>query len=61
MDAFDQGVLRDDDAVHLRRVVLDCLHKAAAFELVEQTELAEVSEPLHRRPRATHVRPCSHA
>ena len=56
MDAFDERVLRDDDAaVELRRVVLDPARKAAALELGEQPELAELRE-LHRSPAGARPR-----
>ncbi len=44
MDAFDERVLRDDEAVDHRRVVLDPVREPAPFELCEQRELAELVE-----------------
>ena len=45
MHAFDERVLgRDPALVELGHIVLDPLRKATAFELREQTELAELRE-----------------
>ena len=50
MNALDERVLGDDEAVtELCRVVLDPAREAAALELREQAELAELREP-HRLP-----------
>ena len=51
VDALDERVLRHDGAGDLRGVVLDPVHEAAALELGEQAELADVSEPRHRQRR----------
>jgi hypothetical protein len=52
MDAFDESVLSDDDAVvQFGRVVLRPHDQAALLELAQQAELAEVRE-LHRPRRA---------
>jgi hypothetical protein len=46
VDALDERVLRDDDAVvELGGIVLDVAREAAPLELGEQAGLAEVSEP----------------
>ena len=48
MDAFDEGVLGDDEPIpQLGGVVLGALDQPARFELAEQPELAGVRE-LHR-------------
>ena len=43
--ALHERVLGDDHAVDLRGIVLDCAGKAAALQLGEEAELAEVREP----------------
>ena len=48
VDAFDERVLRHDEAVDLRRVVLDADDQAAALELGEELELVHDSENLAR-------------
>jgi hypothetical protein len=45
VDVLDQRVLRDDEAVDDRGVVLDRLCEAATFELGEEATLAELREP----------------
>ena len=42
MDALDERVLRDDQPFDLRGVVLDAEREAAALELAEQPELADL-------------------
>ena len=49
MDAFDERILRDDDPVDLRGVVLDPVHEPALFELRQKPELTELRE-LHQSP-----------
>jgi hypothetical protein len=41
---YDERVLCDDEAVYLRRVVLDPLREPSPFELREQAELPELVE-----------------
>ena len=53
VDALDERVLRHDGAGDLRGVVLDPLDEAAALELGEQAELADVSKTRHRRRART--------
>ena len=43
--ALDERVLRDDETVDLRRVVLDPLREPSPLELCEQAELPELVEP----------------
>ena len=48
MDAFDKGVLGDDEAAaQIGGVVLDAGDQPAALELREQAELTELGKP-HR-------------
>ena len=47
MHALDQRVLRHDEPVDDRGVVLDSLGQVPPFELREQTELADLAERGH--------------
>ena len=47
MDALDEHVLRHDEPLDDRRVVLDPLREPSPLELGEQPELAELPERGH--------------
>ena len=47
VDSLDERVLRDDEPVDDRRVVLDALGEPAPLELRKQPELAELRERRH--------------
>jgi hypothetical protein len=42
---LDQRILRDDQALHDGRVVLDRLRETSSLELGQKAELAELREP----------------